>query len=454
MDITVKIETNKTNKTSKLDILLLIPILLSPRLQSLLGYITVGCQCLYTFHARLTARGSWTRLLTFCFRNLLRRKVRTTLCILGVAIAATFVIAVGATSIRYATVIQEMDVLFHGQVTVVSKDDIVIQAIPIPGDTFPQDLTVEQIEDIPGVSDVTPVLFLTFGSTTSIQLVPGNFTIGIPVADWELALGPIVLRRNGHFPANDSSNEVVAGGSLADQYGWTVGTEIQVENSTLRVSGVLDTKMAVLNRCLVMPLSLAQSVYTYPGMVNIIAVKPVQNVPEQNLSETINTDAHLTYLNVKALTETQRNDMIQPILGQLQTWTVGTEAVVFIISLILVMTVTVMSVSERRRDFATLDAMGATASYVFRVVILEACLIGVLGGVIGVVLGSMGAIVLASLYTSIPVALFFPSIFEIVPPLFMLEMFAAIVGICCVGGVIPAANAMRMRIAEVLRAEY
>jgi len=35
-----------------------------------------------------------------------------------------------------------------------------------------------------------------------------------------------------------------------------------------------------------------------------------------------------------------------------------------------------------------------------------------------------------------------------------LEMFAAIVGICCVGGVIPAANAMRMRIAEVLRAEY
>lgn len=362
-------------------------------------------------------------------------------------------IAVGATSMRYATVIQEMDVLFHGQVTVVSKDAIVIQAIPIGGSMLPEDSTVEQIGAIPGVSAVTPVLFVTsVGSQTTIQPVPANFTIGIPVEDWELALGPIALKGTGHFPANDSSNEVVAGASLADQYGWTVGTQINVNGYELRVSGVLNTNMALLNRCLVMPLSLAQSIYDYPGSVNIIAVKPVQNVPEQNLTEAIKSDKSLTYVN--ALTETQRNDIIQPILEQLQTWTIGTQAVVFIISLILVMAITIMSVSERRRDFATLDAMGAPVGYVFRVVILETSLIGVLGGIIGVFFGSLGAIFLASLYTSIPVALFFPSIFDIVPPLYMLEMFAAIVGICCVGGVIPAANATRMRIAEVLRAEY
>jgi putative ABC transport system permease protein len=354
---------------------------------------------------------------------------------------------------RYATVIQEMNVLFHGQVTVVSHDAIVIQAIPISGGMLPQDLTVERIRALAGVSAVTPVLFVTsVGSQALVQPVPVNFTMGIPVEDWELALGPIALRENGHFPANDSSNEIVAGASLADQYGWTVGTEIQVNGYALRLSGVLDTKMALLNRCLVMPLRLAQSVYNYPGSVNIIAVKPVQDVPEQNLTKTINDDENLTYVN--ALTETQRNDIIQPILEQLQTWTIGTEAVVFTISLILVMTVTIMSVSERRRDFATLDALGAPTSYVFRVVIIETSLIGILGGVIGIALGSLAAIVLASLYTSIPVTLFFPSIFEIVPPFYMLEMFAAIVGICCVGGIIPAANAMRMRIAEVLRAEY
>jgi putative ABC transport system permease protein len=113
-----------------------------------------------------------------------------------------------------------------------------------------------------------------------------------------------------------------------------------------------------------------------------------------------------------------------------------------------------MSVSERRRDFATLDAMGAPLSYVFRVVILETLLIGVLGGILGIALGSLGALVLASLYSNIPLTQFFPTFYDIIPPLYMLEIFIAIITVCCIGGIIPAINATRMRIAEVLRAEY
>jgi putative ABC transport system permease protein len=274
--------------------------------------------------------------------------------------------------------------------------------------------------------------------------------MGMPVEDWSSILGPVSLRKNSHLPANDSSNEIWTGGSLADQYGWSVGTEIRVNNYTLHVSGVFDTSMALLNRCLIMPLTLEQTVYNDPQMVNIIAVRPAPNMPDQNL--TLAIKKKISYVN--ALTETQRNDIVQPVLDQVQTWTLGIEAVVFIISLILVMTVTVMSVSERRRDFATLDAMGAPTSYVFRVVIVETFLIGVLGGAVGIASGSLTALVLASIYTNIPLALFFPSILDIVPPLYMLEIFVAIVGVCCLGGIVPAMNAMRMRIAEVLRAEY
>jgi putative ABC transport system permease protein len=173
-------------------------------------------------------------------------------------------------------------------------------------------------------------------------------------------------------------------------------------------------------------------------------------MPEQNLTTAIT--AKISYAN--ALTETQRNDIVEPILDQVQTWTLGIETVVFIISLILVMTVTIMNVSERRRDFATLDAMGAPTSYVFLVVIIETFFIGVLGGTIGIASGSITAIVLASLYTHIPLAMFFPNVFDMVPPFYMLETFVAIVAVCCLGGIVPAINAMRIRIAEALRAEY
>jgi putative ABC transport system permease protein len=199
-----------------------------------------------------------------------------------------------------------------------------------------------------------------------------------------------------------------------------------------------------------LPLKLAQKIYNYPKSVNIIAVKPVQGYSEEIIAETI--EQNITY--VKALTDKERNDIVQPVLEQVETWNLGIQSVTFLLSLILVMTVTIMNVSERRRDFATLDAIGAPLSYVFKIVLLETFIIGVIGGIIGIFLGSSAALVLASLYTSIPLAQFFPSTFQIVPPFYMIQMFCLITAVCCIGGIIPAINATRMRIAEVLRAEY
>jgi putative ABC transport system permease protein len=360
---------------------------------------------------------------------------------------------VGAATMRYTTVIKELNVLFSGQVMVVSKDAIVIQAIPIGGGFFQESLAEEIEENIQEAEKAVPVLFINpIEPQEMIQLVPVNFSMGIPVEDWQSIIGSTPLKGGvGHFPTNESSNEVVIGASLADQYNWTVGKEIMVNGHKLNVAGVLDTRLALFNRCILMSLRLAQEIY-YPKSegINIISVKPVQGCSQEELANAIERQAE--YVN--ALTEDERNDMIQPVLAQVEIWNVGIQTVVFIMSLILVMTVTIMSVSERRRDFATLDAMGAPLSYVFRVVLLETSLIGVLGGILGIAFGSLAALVLASLYTNIPLAQFFPSIFEIVPPLYMFEIFAAVVVVCCVGGIIPAINATRMRIAEVLRAEY
>lgn len=374
------------------------------------------------------------------------------MCIIGVALATTFAVAVGAATMRYTTVIKEMNVLFSGQIMVVSKDAIVIQAIPIGGGMLPQNYTEKRVQNVTGAEKIVPILFVTpLGIGQIIQPVPVNFSMGIPVEYWQLILGPTSLRgKAGHFPTNESSNEVVVGPSLADQYNWTVGLPITVMGHELEIVGILDTKLALLSRCVLMPLRLAQELYNYRDSINIITVKPIQGFSQKNLTDTM--ENQLPYVN--ALTEDERNDMIQPVLAQVETWNTGIQTVIFLMSLILVMTVTVMSVSERRRDFATLDAMGAPLSYVFRVVIFETSLIGVLGGILGIAFGSLAALVLASLYTNIPLAMFFPTFYEIIPPFYMLEIFLAVVLVCCLGGIIPAINATRMRIAEVLRAEY
>lgn len=399
-----------------------------------------------------TVRGFATRLLTFCIRNLFRRKTRTALCILGVSLAMTFIISIGAASTRYTTVIREVNVLFSGQVIVVSKDSVVIQAIPIGGSMLMQNDTVSQIGENPLSGKAVPILFLIPLGTGGISpLVPVNFTMGIPVEDWHLILGSSSLKGNiGHYPTNESSSEVVVGSSLAGQYNWNVGTELVVKGYRLNVTGILDAQVALLDRSIIMPLRLAQTIYAYDSMVNIVAVKPAAGYSQEDLASALK--GNLTYAD--ALTEKDRNDIVQPLIAQVETWNRGIETAILFISLILVMNVMIMSVSERRRDFATLQAIGAPLNYVFRVVILEASLIGILGGVLGVFFGSVSAIILASIYTSIPIVQFFVGIFDLVPPLYMLEMFGAIVVFCCIGGIIPALNATRIRIAEALRAEY
>jgi len=354
---------------------------------------------------------------------------------------------------RYTAVVKEMNVLFSGQIMVVDEDARVIQAIPIGGSRILQNRTEQLLQNITGVDRTVPILLLTFiGTEDTTQFLPVNFSMGIPVENWRLILGPTPLKGNiGHFPTNESSNEVVIGASLADQCNWTVGKRITIGSHELMIAGVLDTNMALLNRCIVMPLKLAHELYpTYSESVNIITIKPIQGFSQENLADAIEQRVE----HVKALTEDEREDMIQPILAQVEIWNIGLQTVIFLMSLILVMTVTVMSVSERRRDFATLDAIGAPLSYVFRVVIFETSLIGVLGGILGIVFGSLAALVLASLYTNIPLAMFFPTFYEIIPPFYMFEIFLAVVFVCCLGGIIPAINATRMRIAEVLRAEY
>ncbi|MEM1564213.1 MAG: ABC transporter permease [Candidatus Bathyarchaeia archaeon] len=395
------------------------------------------------------------RLLTFCFRNLFRRKLRTSLCILGVALATAFVIAVGATTTRYITVIKSMNVLFSGQVMVVTKGAIVIQAIPITRGMLPESLAAKLKETFPEVEDAVPALLVTpsiyFGNT--LLPVPENFSLGIPVNKWHSVLGPIMLKSGGRLPANDTCNEVVIGGSLAKQYNFAVGDTLRIGGHNITVVGVLDTKSAVLDRFLVMSLKLAQKIYDYQGKANIILIKPVKGCEPQDLAAAI--ENHADYKDsIKALTEDERNDIVQPIFAQIESWNIGIQSVVFSMSLILVMTVNLMSVSERRRDFATLDALGAPVSYIFRVVIFEAALIGVLGAIFGIMLGSLAAVVLASLYTNIPLHLFLPGLFDIVTPTYMIQIFAIVVAVCCLGGVLPAASAAKMRIAEVLRAEY
>jgi len=389
------------------------------------------------------------RLVTLCFRNLSHRKLRTYLCIFGVAIAICFIVAVGATTSRYAAIMTEMSTFFRGEIVVVSKNVIVIQGFPIGG-VIPQSV-VNDIKGMDGVEKVVPMLFnLEFRLGEVSNIIPINVTIGLPSEEWPAILGSASLRPGGRLPLENSTDEVIVGCSIADQYGISSGSKITLKGRELTVCGIIEGPFTLLERSIIMNLELAQEILKYPMQINMAIVKPKPNVIHEELASRI--EKQISY--VMALTENKRNDLMKPILEAIENLNMAIQGVLLFLSMVLVTILGMVNVSERRRDFATLDALGAPLGYIFRFVLLETSLIGVLGGAIGIVFGSLTALILASFYTSIPLAQFFPSIFEIVPPFYMFEIFVAVVAACCVGGIIPAINATRTRIAEILRAEY
>jgi putative ABC transport system permease protein len=388
-----------------------------------------------------------------CLRNLLRRRFRTSLCIFGVSLATIFIVAIGATTTNYTAVIREMNIFFSGDVVVVAEGAMVIQAFPVVGGNLPES-AFEKVQQMNGVETAVPML-VRFGYQVEavIQLAPTNVSVGIPPGNWSALVGHTPLKPDGNWPSPDpSKKEVVIGSSLAKQYDLTVGSKVKIEDTNLTVAGILDTRSALLSRSLILPLELAQRLYYGHTMWigNMVVAQPDEGVTEKELADRIEAEI----LGVEALTTDERNEIVDPLLNDIESWNLGLSSVLYLLSMILVTMVAMMNVSERRRDFATLDAIGAPKSAIFRMVITETILIGLLGGLSGILLGSIAAILIASIYTHIPLSMFLFNLFNIVSPLLMIKILASTVSVSCIAGFIPAIAASKKNIQEVLRSEY
>jgi len=389
-----------------------------------------------------------------CLRNLLRRKARTTLCIAGIALAVMSTVTITATTTSYTTAIRGMNTLFTGDILVVSKSQIVLQALPISGGNLIETIE-EEVKGIPEVEATVPLLFVFSTELRgTLEMVPINITVGTPPGNWTVLTGSTPLRAGGKWPSMNAVDEIVIGSCLADVHDIAVNSTIKIKGHDLTVRGVLDTRSAILGRTIIMPLKTAQEIYHYPMTVSMIVVKPEEGVNVEEVADRIEGKLNNPVERIKALTSDQRNSLIDPLLDEVNMWNLGISIVFFVTSVTIVTLVAMINVSERRRDFATLDALGASFTSKVLMVLTEIGFIGLLGSVIGIFLGVIATVIIISFYTYIPIQMVFFDIFSAVPPLLLAETVIYMVTASCVAGLIPAITVARTSIADILKAEY
>jgi len=357
-------------------------------------------------------------------------------------------VGIGATTSRIMAIINEMNTFFKDDLVVVARDVFVIQGFPIGG-TIPETI-VNELKEIKGVDDVIPMLFsLDLKTGEASRIFPANVTIGFPLEKFSLIISMSKLQLHGQLPVN-SSKDVLIGGSIADQYDLFVGSTIHLKNRNLTVCGILRGPSFVLSRSIVMSLKLAQEIYRYKMRISMAIVKPDPHADVERLANEI--ENKINYVMV--LTENERNELTAPILDEMKLWDYGIRLTLFLMSIMLISTVEIMNVSESRRDFATLIAIGASKLSIFQMVLAETALIGFIGGILGLFLGGTIAVFIASSYTSIPALMFIQNFFELVSPFLAVEILALTLTVCCMSGVIPAIFVLKMNINEALRSEY
>ncbi|HYF73625.1 MAG TPA: ABC transporter permease [Nocardioides sp.] len=311
---------------------------------------------------------------------------------------------------------------------------------------------------VPDAAAVAPTtsgsVSLTAGETNWTTSVAGTTTSWLGVRARELSAGRFFTDRE----VERTANVVVLGADTASElfsFGSPVGQSVTVDGTELTVIGVLaptgsSSSGSSEDDVAVMPIGTAKRVTVASGSsVTTIYVEAAssetlgaayQEVQALllNLHGVSESDADFSISTQDSLVETANstNRTLTVLLG-------GIAAISLLVGGIGVMNIMLVSVTERVREIGLRKALGATPRVIRRQFLVEASVLGLAGGVLGVGLGVLGAQVLPGLIDQ-PVAV------SVVATVGAIGTALALgIGF----GVYPASRAARLTPIDALRSE-
>lgn len=310
-----------------------------------------------------------------------------------------------------------------------------------------RDLTVGDAESllrVPGVTRVAPILIGTTeinarGKLRETMLVGSNGDF-LKVRHLKLA--------QGRFFTTDTQGrgaaEVVLGALISRElFGGEnpLGKSVRIGDRRLRVIGVLTEggrgMGMTTNDLLIVPIATAQAMFNTNTLFRILietrsraTVESTKNAVLKAITLRHDGEEDVTVISQDAILQT-----FDKILGVLTLGVAGIAAISLAVAGILVMNVMLVSVTQRTAEIGLLKALGATGGAIRTVFLAEAALLSLLGAVIGLLLGELGAAVLRHLYPTFPA---YPPLWAVVAGVGT-ALFTGLLF-----GVLPARKAARM----------
>lgn len=386
--------------------------------------------------------------------------LRTTLTMLGIIIGITSVIlivSIGQGAVAFVT--SELS-SFGTDYFQINPGTSQISSIAGSNTLTFEDLeAIENDKSLTNIKAVTPFVMASVTiSTEDEEENPLIYGTTHKVVD---ILKPDVIA--GEFISEDneiaSERVVVLGVDLGEKlFGEdttaAVGQTVRVNNRTFRVVGIVESSSVLaggfLNNAAFMPIDIVTNEILGEEKLAEIDVSVYdQNIINQTIEdvETLLRDRH-------NLDESDENDFqiesaeniistVQTITSLLTAMVAAISGISLVVGGVGVMNIMLVSVTERTKEIGLLKAIGAKQKDILTQFLIEAVVMTLLGGVIGIVLGISGAF-LISTAVGIPFVVSIPAIIIAVG-------VSTLVGI--VFGLYPARRAARLSPIDALRYE-
>lgn len=255
-----------------------------------------------------------------------------------------------------------------------------------------------QVQAMEDVKVASPVLWASGILGTSEESV-GVRVLGIdPVSDLHQSIDDGLVA--GEYLQPDDRSGILLGRRLAESMGLAVGDQVsllintssqQADEATFTVRGLFSTGVPNYDDMTVfLPLSKAQAFTRTEGRASAIIALLDDREQAEAIAQTLRTPG-LTLLTWR--------DLNQVILQAVEM-SMGITYLMFLIVLAVVAVVIantlLMSVFERVREMGILAALGMKGRQIMAMFMLEAGTLGLVGVTLGVVLGSLGVLYLAT----------------------------------------------------------
>jgi len=392
------------------------------------------------------------KILNVAYKNLLRKKTRSGLTIIGIALAAWVLVSLLGFNKGYESSLnKDIDNLGFQMIVTAKGCPYEAATLMLKGGTglryMPQNIT-DQITKEPEVEEVTAMLMQAVFDPNKGESGGYSAYLGVDPATFP-QMKSFLEFKQGKWFTDPEAMEVVLGYEAAELEQREVGDKLLIaeKNVEVKVVGILKRTGTQDDGTIFLPLKTVQKIFGIKDELTGIGIKVKKDA---NMAQFEEKMYKLPDVQVVSLAQVKQTIMTLVSTAKVMVFSIALIAI--LISVVGVINTILMSVMERLQEIGILKSMGATAWDIFKLIWLETLILCISGGIIGTALAMATAKLTEVLIRQLlPYA---PSggLVQINLSLVILT-FGVVILIGLLSGVYPSWKAGRVRPLEAIRSQ-